>query len=141
MSLKKSSRKGSKEMKGLGKHILLELNECNPKLIDDLSFVRKILIAATQKMGATIIDEVFHKFSPQGVTGVIAIAESHLSIHTWPEHGYAAVDIFSCSHKLKPQKAMPLIIEKLECKIPTFLNVCRGIQGCPDRLPFQKGKL
>ncbi|MBI2070741.1 MAG: adenosylmethionine decarboxylase [Elusimicrobia bacterium] len=115
-------------MEGLGTHTLLELNDCNPKLIDDLAFVQKLLINATKKMGATIIGQAFHKFSPQGVTGVISIAESHLSIHTWPEYGYAAVDIFSCGHKLDPQKATSLIVEKLECKAPSLLEVRRGIR-------------
>ena len=83
-------------MKALGRHVLLELRTCNPELLDDLEFLKKVLLEAAVKTGATVIGEIFHQFSPQGVTGVVAIAESHLCIHTWPEFGYAGVDIFTC---------------------------------------------
>ena len=77
--------------------------------------------------GATIIGESFHKFSLGGVTGVIAIAESHLSIHTWPEHKYAAVDIFTCNKKFISSKAVDLIIDMLECQDSDIREIKRGI--------------
>ena len=72
-------------MNALGTHLLLELKSCNPELLDDLPYLRKALMEAAEETGATIIGDSFHQFSPQGVTGVVAIAESHLCIHTWPE--------------------------------------------------------
>ena len=77
-------------MEVLGSHLLLELKDCNPDLLNDLSFLRRSMIETAQDVGATIVGESFHHFSPQGVTGILAIAESHISIHTWPEYGYAA---------------------------------------------------
>ena len=72
-------------MNGLGLHLLLELKECNPKLLNDLDYVRQSILLAAHEVGAQIVGESFHRFSPQGVTGILAIAESHISIHTWPE--------------------------------------------------------
>ena len=83
-------------MEVLGCHLLLELKDCNSELLNDLSYIRKAMIETAQDVGATIVGESFHHFSPQGVTGILAIAESHISIHTWPEINYAAVDIFVC---------------------------------------------
>jgi S-adenosylmethionine decarboxylase len=81
----------------LGIHYLAEFFECDRAIIDDVAFIEKILIDATKLSGATMIKPFFHQFSPQGVSGVVVIAESHFAIHTWPEHGYTAVDLFSCS--------------------------------------------
>ena len=87
-------------MKALGNHTLLELYECDPAVLDHLGEVREIMLEAARRGKATIVTEVFHQFSPQGISGVIVIAESHLAIHTWPEHGFAAVDLFSCSQTI-----------------------------------------
>jgi S-adenosylmethionine decarboxylase len=81
----------------LGIHYLAEFFDCDRAKIDDVVFIEQIMIEATKLSGATIIKPFFHQFSPQGVSGVIVIAESHFAIHTWPEHGYTAVDLFSCS--------------------------------------------
>ncbi len=83
--------------KGLGYHYLAELFGCDTSKIDDIAFVEEAMIHATTLSGARMIRPFFHRFSPQGVSGVIVIAESHFAVHTWPEHGYAAVDLFSCS--------------------------------------------
>ena len=82
----------------LGIHYLAEFFDCDRKKIDDALFIEGLMIDATKLSGATIIRPFFHQFSPQGVSGVIVIAESHFAIHTWPEHGYTAVDLFSCSN-------------------------------------------
>lgn len=80
----------------LGVHLLLELYDCPEGLLRYPADSQRILLAAAAAMGATIVEERFHAFSPHGVSGVVIIAESHLTVHTWPEHGYAAVDVFSC---------------------------------------------
>ena len=90
-------------MNGLGLHLLLELNECNPQLLNDVGFIRQTLLNTAHDVGATVVGESFHRFSPQGVTGILSIAESHISIHTWPEFGYAAADIFAWRAFLPPQ--------------------------------------
>ena len=114
-------------MNALGTHLLLELNNCNPRILNDLPFVRESLLFAAKEAGGTILSESFHQFEPQGVTGIVAIAESHVSIHTWPEYGYAAADIFTCGEHFKPERAAQLLIDRLEVKEPSIMAVKRGI--------------
>ena len=114
-------------MKALGKHLLLELNDCDPKLLNDIGLIREIMLAAANESGATVLGESFHQFSPQGVSGVILIAESHLSVHTWPEHGYAGADIFTCGTRVKPEKAADVIIDKLKPKTHSIILMNRGM--------------
>ena len=89
----------------LGCHLLLELKDCNPELLNDLNFIRRTMLTTAHDVGATVVGESFHHFTPQGVTGILAIAESHISIHTWPESKYAAIDVFTCGDKMLPEKA------------------------------------
>lgn len=114
-------------MNALGTHLVLELRACNPELLDDLEYLRQVLREAAELAGATIVGETFHKFSPHGVTGVVAVAESHLCIHTWPEYGYAAVDIFTCGQAVQPHRAAEYIIERLESQEPSVVEMRRGI--------------
>ena len=114
-------------MNGLGLHLLLELNECNPKLLNDIDFIRQTLLTTAHDVGATVVGESFHRFSPQGVTGILAIAESHISIHTWPEFGYAAADIFACGSSFRPREAAEILAEKLQSQDPEILEVHRGM--------------
>ena len=114
-------------MEVLGCHLLLELKDCNPELLNDLPYIRQAMIETAQDVGATIVGESFHHFSPQGVTGILAIAESHISIHTWPEYGYAAVDIFSCGPSFRPREAATKLAEALECRKPEVQEIQRGL--------------
>ena len=114
-------------MNVLGIHLLLDLKECNPKLLDDLNYVREAMFRAAHGVGAHIVGESFHQFSPQGVTGILAIAESHISIHTWPEHCYAAADIFTCGTSFQPRKAAEILIQQLESKSQDITEVRRGL--------------
>ena len=113
-------------MDALGIHILMELKDCDPVLLDDLDYVRDSLIRAASETGATIVGHTFHKFRPFGVTGIVAIAESHISVHTWPEFSYAAADIFSCSGDFKPRDAADLIIERFRSARPSITEIERG---------------
>jgi S-adenosylmethionine decarboxylase proenzyme len=113
-------------LEALGRHVLLELRDCNAGKLDDLPYLRDTMMNAAEETGATIIGEIFHQFAPQGVTGVVAIAESHLCIHTWPEFGYAAVDIFTCGAAFDPTEAAHLIVAALESKDPEITEVIRG---------------
>jgi S-adenosylmethionine decarboxylase proenzyme len=97
--------------------------------LNDLDFVRETIIKAADAVGATIIGESFHSFEPQGVTGVLAIAESHISIHTWPEYGYAAADIFTCSSSIEPMDAAQLLIDSLESKRHEISEIQRGVES------------
>ncbi len=114
-------------MNALGKHLLLELKGCNKEVLNDLSFLRDTLLSAAKEAGATVLGESFHQFNPQGVSGVVIIAESHLFIHTWPEHGYAAADIFTCGNSVHPEKAAEILIRKLDPKSYSVIEIQRGI--------------
>ena len=83
-------------MNALGKHILAEYYGCDASILNNLGLLEQSMLKAVMKSGATIIDSTFHQFSPQGVSGVIVIAESHMAMHTWPEYCYAAIDFFTC---------------------------------------------
>ena len=87
------------------------------------------MVGAAEEVGATIVGKNFHKFDPLGVTGIIAIAESHLCIHTWPEYGYAAVDIFTCGRGFEPRKAAERIVQRLQCLQPDITELKRGLMS------------
>ena len=80
----------------LGHHLLVEFTGCDASFLADLGRVTSAMLQAAETAGATVVTHSFHHFSPYGVSGAVIIAESHLAIHTWPEHGFAAVDFFSC---------------------------------------------
>jgi S-adenosylmethionine decarboxylase len=105
----------------------VELKDCNPAILKSLEDVRDALVSAAKEAKATIIDISFHEFSPFGISGMVVIAESHLSIHTWPEYAYAAVDIFTCGDIIKPEVAAASLIERFQCKTPSVVEVKRGI--------------
>lgn len=92
-------------MDSLGRHILVEFTDCDTDILDDVQVIESEMIAAAVKASATLINATFHHFSPLGVSGVIVIQESHFAIHTWPEYGYAAVDLFTCGDSVEPWKA------------------------------------
>ncbi|MGE9267202.1 MAG: adenosylmethionine decarboxylase [Verrucomicrobiales bacterium] len=81
-----------------GHHLLLEFSHCRPELLTELEPLKHALEDAARRAGATVIDTLLHRFSPQGLSGIVIIAESHLAVHTWPQHQYAAIDIFTCGH-------------------------------------------
>lgn len=114
-------------MYALGRHLLLELKICNKEVLDDLNFLKECLNEAAIQSGATVVGESFYHFSPYGVSGVVNIAESHIAIHTWPEHRYAAVDVFTCGNNVDPEKAARLIIERLEAQSHSLIELRRGI--------------
>ena len=89
-------------MQALGRQILVEFYDCNRVILNDEPLIRSILLEGVRRSNATIVSDTFHTFSPHGVSGVVVIAESHVAIHTWPEHGYAAVDIFTCGDTIDP---------------------------------------
>ncbi len=113
--------------KPLGRHLLAEFHGCNVQTLDNLERLETFLLEAAEVANATVIKSVFHPFSPMGVTGVVVVMESHLSIHTWPEHGYAAVDIFTCGEDMRLQEAYDYLAEKLESTEHSFQSIERGM--------------
>jgi S-adenosylmethionine decarboxylase proenzyme len=109
-----------------GKHILAEYFECECDCLDSESAIRSLMLEAASKSGATIVGNIFHHFSPHGVTGVVVIAESHLAIHTWPEFRYASVDLFTCGTHLNPWIGFEYIKEKLQSMKWASKEIIRG---------------
>lgn len=90
----------------LGRHILCEAAGCDRDVLDDRKAVERIMVDAALKTGAEVREVAIHKFSPQGVSGVVVISESHLAIHTWPELGYASIDVYTCGNTVDPWVAV-----------------------------------
>ena len=97
----------------VGKHCILELYACDADKLNDESFIRTTIATAAREAGATVLQLISHRFQPQGVTGLVLLAESHLSIHTWPESGYAAVDVFTCGDHTLPERACLALVHAL----------------------------
>jgi S-adenosylmethionine decarboxylase proenzyme len=113
-------------MQALGNHIIAEFYHCNKNTMNDTALIEKLMNEAAILSGATVIGSHFHTFNPYGVSGVIVIAESHLSIHTWPEYGYAAVDIFTCGETIDAVKAFKHLKEGFEAKQTSTVEMKRG---------------
>lgn len=111
----------------LGYHVIAEYERCDREKIDDEIYVEKHMKKAAELAGATIVKTVFHKFAPQGVSGVVVIQESHFAIHTWPEHDYAAIDMFTCTDKMDFTKALEYLKEAFECEILSHKMLKRGV--------------
>ncbi len=114
-------------MQALGRHLLCEYHGCNRELLNDPASIQAALVAAVKLAGATPLHAVVHAFSPHGVTGVIVIAESHFAIHTWPEHGFAAVDLFTCGDKVDPYLAFEDLKRALEATGHSVVEIRRGL--------------
>jgi S-adenosylmethionine decarboxylase len=114
-------------LNALGRHLLVELYDCDKEVLNNPEFLRKVMVDAAIDCGAVVLGDSFHRFSPQGVSGVVIIAESHLSIHTWPEYGYAAVDVFTCGTSVRPEKAAEVLIAKLGSRHHSIMEIPRGV--------------
>ncbi|HEY4156521.1 MAG TPA: adenosylmethionine decarboxylase [Polyangiaceae bacterium] len=107
-------------------HLLLELYDCDPALLNDAPFLAGLMRKAVSASGARVVGESFHAYSPHGVTGVLVIEESHFSVHTWPESGYAALDFYTCG-ALDPEPAARVVFEGLRASSAQLLEVARGL--------------
>jgi S-adenosylmethionine decarboxylase proenzyme len=114
-------------MKALGKHLIVELYGCDLRLLGDVDYIRETMMLCAKEANTTVIESIFHQFKPYGVSGVIVIAESHLSIHTWPEHRFASVDLFTCGDHSDPWKAFKIIKKKLKAKYFSVIKMERGV--------------
>ena len=114
-------------MRALGRHLLLELKECNREVLNDLDLLEKYLSDTAEKIGATVVNKAFHQFSPHGVSGVVVVAESHLCIHTWPEYGYASIDVFTCGETIDPKDAVDILVDKLQAGHSSYMELERGV--------------
>ena len=111
----------------IGRHCILELYQCDHAKLNDEAFIRTTITSSAKIAGATLINLVTHSFKPQGVTGLALLAESHISIHTWPEIGYAAIDVFTCGDDTMPEKACKLLSKDFLAKDFYFKTIEREI--------------
>jgi len=108
-----------------GVHLLLELYGCNREKLNDELYLRCQLNSAAKLAKASVLNIVSNKFEPFGVTAIALLAESHLSIHTWPESQYSAIDIFTCGRNMKPKLASQFLIESLEASNHLLKTIAR----------------
>lgn len=122
-----SVKQNGKKQIHLGQHVLAEFFECDPNILNNVAIVEKLMVEAALECGATIVQKCFHMFNPYGVSGVVIIAESHLAIHTWPELGYAAVDLFTCGDKCDPKVSYEYLRKAFNSKNASYTELKRGI--------------
>lgn len=134
-------------MQFLGRQILVEFHQCSPGLLGDAARLRDILREAIRRSGATILHETAHEFSPQGVSVVVVLAESHAAIHTWPEHGYASLDVFTCGDTVEPWAIEQYVQEQFKAGQVFSAELKRGLIAAtePERASafapaFSEGK-
>ena len=113
-------------MKALGRQVLAEFFDCDSQILNNVDAIKMFMQEATAISQAHIVQSVFHLFNPHGVSGVVVIAESHFAIHTWPEYGYAAVDLFTCGEQVDPWKAMEYLKKCLKSSKVTTMEMKRG---------------
>lgn len=114
------------DQSALGRHIMVELMQCDRSILDDVAAIETAMCEAAANAGATLIQSTFHHFSPYGVSGVVVIQESHLAIHTWPEYEYAAVDLFTCGDSVDPWVSFDHLKRALRAQTHSTLEMRRG---------------
>ena len=111
----------------LGRHILVEYYNCDKAVLNSHGQIEKHMVEAAKKANATVVTSTFHMFNPWGVSGAVIIQESHLTIHTWPEYGYAAVDLFTCGDTVNPWIAFDYLQKKLGAEKTDSTEISRGL--------------
>ncbi|SDN56112.1 adenosylmethionine decarboxylase [Alkalicoccus daliensis] len=114
-------------MDTMGRHVIAELWQCNIDKLNDINFIERVFVDAALEAGAEVREVAFHKFAPQGVSGVVIISESHLTIHSFPEHGYASIDVYTCGDRIDPNVASDFIANALGAGKSEVVEVPRGI--------------
>jgi S-adenosylmethionine decarboxylase len=121
-------------VQSLGNHLIIELYDCQVEAINDAKTVEDRLIEAVRLSGAKMVQSVIHKFNPHGVSGVIVIEESHFSVHTWPEYGYCALDIFTCGDEIDYYSALHYLKKEFQAKNLSVTEMKRGMLDLPVKL-------
>lgn len=111
-----------------GLHYIVEASGCDPQVLEDVNKLKEILINAAKIGRMDIRTAHFYKFSPRGISGLIVVSGSHISIHTWPEHGYAAIDVYICGENSEPEKAIQYILQSINAKHAHITEIERGIK-------------
>ncbi len=120
-----SGQLGDRSLAPVGIHCILELYDCPANLLNDVNFIRQVLREAAVKSQSTLLGELAHQFQPYGVTALALLAESHISVHTWPEMEYAAADVFTCGEHTVPEAACAHLIEVFQAGHHVFRKIQR----------------
>ncbi len=115
-------------MDTLGRHYIVEASGCNSDVLKSVEKVEQIMVKAAEKAKVQVWSISFHRFRPHGVSGVVVISESHLSVHTWPEFRYVALDIYTCGDKAKPDDAVEYAIQMFEATSVHVTEITRGLE-------------
>jgi len=115
------------ELRTLGRHVLIEFYGCPSEIMENNALIEQYMREAADYSGATIVESVFHHFNPYGVSGAVIIEESHLTIHTWPEYGFASVDVYTCGDSVNPWMAADYLAEKLKASKTESFEIPRGM--------------
>ena len=133
---------GKLKLETLGRHILIEFYNCDEEILKTPQVIEKRMNEAAKVANATIVQSVFHHFNTYGVSGAVIISESHLAIHTWPEYGYAAVDVFTCGDKINPWTAFKYLEEVFKAERSESIEVPRGmVEKIRNFSPKNLGKI
>ncbi len=114
-------------LKSISRHIIADIKSEDPFLLDDTELILETLALAAKAAQATVLKTAYHRFTPHGVTAVLLLAESHISIHTWPELNKAAVDIYTCGEHTDPDAGLQTILDKLKASCITRQMIQREV--------------
>jgi len=111
----------------LGYHYVIEASGCDPEVLKNVSALKRILLEAAKVGEMDVRSTYFYRFSPHGVSGMVVVSGSHISIHTWPEHGYAAIDVYTCDVGSKPEKTVERILKEIRASYAHITEIERGV--------------
>jgi len=121
-------------VQSLGNHLIVEMYDCNEEFINNAQGIEEALVKAVEISGAKIVQSVVHQFNPHGISGVVVIEESHFSVHTWPEYGYCALDIFTCGDEIDYHSALQYLKEEFQARNLSVTEMKRGMLDLPVKL-------
>jgi S-adenosylmethionine decarboxylase len=121
-------------MEVIGRHVIAELWNCNRDKLNDMDYIERKMVEAAQAAGAEVREVTFHQFAPQGVSGVVIISESHLTIHSFPEQGYASVDVYTCGKHVSPHVAVDFISTALGAEETEQIEIPRGVYRASKKI-------
>lgn len=110
----------------LGRHALADLYNCNNEILDDVTKIKEVIEISCKEANLTVVESIYHKFEPIGVSGVTILSESHITIHTWPEYNFASIDAFTCGNNMDPTLVCNILADKLKSDKTNIKEYKRG---------------
>jgi len=110
----------------LGRHALADLYNCKNEILNDVDKIKEVIETSCKEANLTVVKSIYHNFEPIGVSGVTILAESHITIHTWPEHNFVSIDAFTCGNNMKPSLVCHILADKFKSDKPDIKEYKRG---------------